>query len=172
MPRTCTIREATVHINPTGRFVIGGPRATPALRAQDHVDTYGGRRRHGGVGVQREGPDQVDRSGPTPPVDRQNLVAGLATRWEVQLAYASGVAEPVSVMVDTFGTGDTSDEILSTRIRELWDLRPKEIIRALDLRRPIYRPTSAYGHFGRPPEDGLFTWERTDRVDALRDGLS
>jgi S-adenosylmethionine synthetase len=100
------------------------------------------------------------------------VAAGLATRCEVQLAYAIGVAEPVSVMVDTFGSGAVSDEILSAKVLETWDLRPREIIRALDLRRPIYRATSAYGHFGRTPDDGLFTWERTDRADALRDGLA
>jgi S-adenosylmethionine synthetase len=138
------------------------------------VDTYGGAGRHGGGAFSGKDPTKVDRSGAYAArwIAKNLVAAGLAGRCEVQLAYAIGVAEPVSVMVDTFGTGETPDEILSVKIRELWDLRPKEIIRALDLRRPIYRRTSAYGHFGRAPEDGFFTWERTDRVDALRDELS
>jgi S-adenosylmethionine synthetase len=164
-----------VHINPTGRFVIGGPMGDAGLTGRKIiVDTYGGAGRHGGGAFSGKDPTKVDRSGAYAArwIAKNLVAAGLATRCEVQLAYAIGVAEPVSVMVDTFGTGNTPDAILSTKIRELWDLRPREIIRVLDLRRPIYRPTSAYGHFGRRPENGLFTWERTDRVDALRDGLS
>ena len=102
----------------------------------------------------------------------KNLVAsGLAARCEVQLAYAIGVAEPVSVMVDTFGTGKMPDELLAQRVREAWDLRPRGIIRALELQRPIYRPTAAYGHFGRQPEKGLFTWENVDKAEELRNWL-
>jgi len=167
--------KLTVHINPTGRFVIGGPMGDAGLTGRKIiVDTYGGAGRHGGGAFSGKDPTKVDRSGAYAArwIAKNLVSAGLATRCEVQLAYAIGVAEPVSVMVDTFGTGETPDEILSAKIRELWDLRPREIIRVLDLRRPIYRPTSAYGHFGRRPENGLFTWERTDRVDALRDGLS
>ena len=167
--------KLTVHINPTGRFVIGGPMGDAGLTGRKIiVDTYGGAGRHGGGAFSGKDPTKVDRSGAYAArwIAKNLVSAGLATRCEVQLAYAIGVAEPVSVMVDTFGTGNTPDAILSTKIRELWDLRPREIIRVLDLRRPIYRPTSAYGHFGRRPENGLFTWERTDRVDALRDGLS
>jgi S-adenosylmethionine synthetase len=167
--------KLTVHINPTGRFVIGGPMGDAGLTGRKIiVDTYGGAGRHGGGAFSGKDPTKVDRSGAYAArwIAKNLVAAGLATRCEVQLAYAIGVAEPVSVMVDTFGTGNTPDAILSTKIRELWDLRPREIIRVLDLRRPIYRPTSAYGHFGRRPENGLFTWERTDRVDALRDGLS
>jgi S-adenosylmethionine synthetase len=168
-------RKLTVHINPTGRFVIGGPMGDAGVTGRKIiVDTYGGAGRHGGGAFSGKDPTKVDRSGAYAArwIAKNLVAAGLATRCEVQLAYAIGVAEPVSVMVDTFGSGTVSDEILSAKVLEVWDLRPKEIIRALDLRRPIYRATSAYGHFGRSPEDGLFTWERTDRADALRDGLS
>jgi S-adenosylmethionine synthetase len=167
--------KLVVHINPTGRFVIGGPMGDAGVTGRKIiVDTYGGAGRHGGGAFSGKDPTKVDRSGAYAArwIAKNLVAAGLAGRCEVQLAYAIGVAEPVSVMVDTFGTGETPDEILSAKIRELWDLRPKEIIRALGLRRPIYRRTSAYGHFGRAPEDGFFTWERTDRVDALRDELS
>jgi S-adenosylmethionine synthetase len=167
--------KLVVHINPTGRFVVGGPMGDAGLTGRKIiVDTYGGAGRHGGGAFSGKDPTKVDRSGAyAARWIAKNLVAGeLATRCEVQLAYAIGVAEPVSVMVDTFGSGVVSDEILSAKVLEVWDLRPREIIRALDLRRPIYRATSAYGHFGRSPDDGLFTWERTDRADALRDGLS
>jgi S-adenosylmethionine synthetase len=166
--------KLVVHINPTGRFVIGGPMGDAGLTGRKIiVDTYGGAGRHGGGAFSGKDPTKVDRSGAyAARWIAKNLVAGkFAGRCEVQLAYAIGVAQPVSVMVDTFGTGDIPDEVLSARLVEVWDLRPKEIIRALDLRRPIYRPTSAYGHFGRQPEGGLFTWERTDRVEALRDAL-
>jgi S-adenosylmethionine synthetase len=167
--------KLTVHINPTGRFVIGGPMGDAGVTGRKIiVDTYGGAGRHGGGAFSGKDPTKVDRSGAYAArwIAKNLVAAGLATRCEVQLAYAIGVAEPVSVMVDTFGSGTVSDEILSAKVLEVWDLRPREIIRALDLRRPIYRATSAYGHFGRSPEDGLFTWERTDRADALRDGLS
>ena len=164
-----------VHINPTGRFVIGGPMGDAGVTGRKIiVDTYGGAGRHGGGAFSGKDPTKVDRSGAYAArwIAKNLVAAGLASRCEVQLAYAIGVAQPVSVMVDTFGTAEIADAILSAKIQDLWDLRPQEIIRALDLRRPIYRPTSAYGHFGRTPEDGLFTWERADRVDALRDALS
>jgi len=167
--------KLTVHINPTGRFVIGGPMGDAGVTGRKIiVDTYGGAGRHGGGAFSGKDPTKVDRSGAYAArwIAKNLVAAGLATRCEVQLAYAIGVAEPVSVMVDTFGSGVVSDEILSAKVLETWDLRPREIIRALDLRRPIYRATSAYGHFGRTPDDGLFTWERTDRADALRDGLA
>jgi S-adenosylmethionine synthetase len=167
--------KLTVHINPTGRFVIGGPMGDAGVTGRKIiVDTYGGAGRHGGGAFSGKDPTKVDRSGAYAArwIAKNLVAAGLATRCEVQLAYAIGVAEPVSVMVDTFGSGVVSDEILSAKVLETWDLRPREIIRALDLRRPIYRATSAYGHFGRTPTDGLFTWERTDRADALRDGLA
>jgi S-adenosylmethionine synthetase len=167
--------KLTVHINPTGRFVIGGPMGDAGVTGRKIiVDTYGGAGRHGGGAFSGKDPTKVDRSGAYAArwIAKNLVAAGLATRCEVQLAYAIGVAEPVSVMVDTFGSGAVSDEILSAKVLETWDLRPREIIRALDLRRPIYRATSAYGHFGRTPDDGLFTWERTDRADALRDGLA
>jgi S-adenosylmethionine synthetase len=167
--------KLTVHINPTGRFVIGGPMGDAGVTGRKIiVDTYGGAGRHGGGAFSGKDPTKVDRSGAYAArwIAKNLVAAGLATRCEVQLAYAIGVAEPVSVMVDTFGTSVVSDEILSAKVLETWDLRPREIIRALDLRRPIYRATSAYGHFGRSPDDGLFTWERTDRADALRDGLA
>ena len=167
--------KLVVHINPTGRFVIGGPMGDAGVTGRKIiVDTYGGAGRHGGGAFSGKDPTKVDRSGAYAArwIAKNLVAAGLARRCEVQLAYAIGVAEPVSVMVDTFGTGETPDEVISAMIPKLWDLRPREIIRALDLRRPIYRPTSAYGHFGRAPEHGRFTWERTDRVDALRDSLS
>jgi S-adenosylmethionine synthetase len=167
--------KLTVHINPTGRFVIGGPMGDAGVTGRKIiVDTYGGAGRHGGGAFSGKDPTKVDRSGAYAArwIAKNLVAAGLATRCEVQLAYAIGVAEPVSVMVDTFGSGIVSDEILSAKVLETWDLRPREIIRVLDLRRPIYRATSAYGHFGRTPDDGLFTWERTDRADALRDGLA
>jgi len=167
--------DLTVHINPTGRFVIGGPMGDAGVTGRKIiVDTYGGVGRHGGGAFSGKDPTKVDRSGAYAArwIAKNLVAAGLARRCEVQIAYAIGVAEPVSVMVDTFGTGEMPDGILAAKVLEVWDLRPKEIIRALDLRRPIYRPTSAYGHFGRRPEGGLFTWERTDRVEELRDGLA
>jgi S-adenosylmethionine synthetase len=164
-----------VHINPTGRFVIGGPMGDAGVTGRKIiVDTYGGAGRHGGGAFSGKDPTKVDRSGAYAArwIAKNLVAAGLATRCEVQLAYAIGVAEPVSVMVDTFGTGAAPDEVISARVPELWDLRPRALIEALDLRRPIYRATSAYGHFGRAPEHGLFTWERADRVDALRDAIT
>ena len=163
-----------IHINPTGRFVVGGPQGDAGVTGRKIiVDTYGGFGRHGGGAFSGKDPTKVDRSGAyAARWIAKNLVgAGLARRCEVQLAYAIGVAEPVSVMVDTFGTGKMPDELLAEHVREAWDLRPRGIIHALQLQRPIYRPTAAYGHFGRKPAKGLFTWEDLDKTEELRDWL-
>lgn len=158
-------------INPTGRFVIGGPQGDAGLTGRKIiVDTYGGYARHGGGAFSGKDPTKVDRSGAYAAryVAKNVVAAGLADKCEVQLAYAIGVARPVSVLVDTFGTGHVSDEVIEKLIEENFDLRPAGIIQALDLRRPIYRQTAAYGHFGRPDLD--LPWERLDRVPALRAG--
>ncbi len=157
------------HINPTGRFVIGGPMGDAGLTGRKIiVDTYGGYSRHGGGAFSGKDPSKVDRSAcyMARYIAKNIVAAGLASRAEVQLAYAIGVAEPVSVMVDTFGTGTIPEEKITTLVRENFSLTPKAIIEALDLRKPIYKPTAAYGHFGRTGPG--FTWERTDRADTLR----
>ena len=158
------------HINPTGRFVIGGPMGDAGLTGRKIiVDTYGGYSRHGGGAFSGKDPSKVDRSAcyMARYVAKNIVAAGLASRAEVQLAYAIGVAEPVSVMVDTFGTATIPEEKITALVRENFKLTPKAIIETLDLRKPIYKATAAYGHFGRKG-DGGFTWERTDRADALR----
>jgi len=157
------------HINPTGRFVIGGPMGDAGLTGRKIiVDTYGGYSRHGGGALSGKDPTKVDRSAcyMARYVAKNIVAAGLATRVEVQLAYAIGVAEPVSVMTDTFGTGVIPDSQITELIRANFKLTPKGIIETLDLRRPIYRPTAAYGHFGRSGPG--FTWEKTDKADAIR----
>jgi len=157
------------HINPTGRFVIGGPMGDAGLTGRKIiVDTYGGYSRHGGGAFSGKDPSKVDRSAcyMARYIAKNVVSAGLATKAEVQLAYAIGVAEPVSVMVDTFGTATVDEERITALVREFFLLTPKGIIEALDLRRPIYKPTAAYGHFGRSGPG--FTWERTDRAEALR----
>ena len=157
------------HINPTGRFVIGGPMGDAGLTGRKIiVDTYGGYSRHGGGAFSGKDPSKVDRSAcyMARYIAKNVVAAGLARRAEVQLAYAIGVAEPVSVMAETFGTAMIPQEKITELIRENFKLTPAGIIEALDLRRPIYKATAAYGHFGRS-EPG-FTWERTDRADALR----
>jgi S-adenosylmethionine synthetase len=157
------------HINPTGRFVIGGPMGDAGLTGRKIiVDTYGGYSRHGGGAFSGKDPSKVDRSAcyMARYIAKNVVAAGLATKAEVQLAYAIGVAEPVSVMVDTFGTAVIPEENITTIVRDTFKLTPKGIIEALDLRRPIYKPTAAYGHFGRTGPG--FTWEKTDRADALR----
>jgi S-adenosylmethionine synthetase len=157
------------HINPTGRFVIGGPMGDAGLTGRKIiVDSYGGYSRHGGGAFSGKDPSKVDRSAcyMARYIAKNVVAAGLATRAEVQLAYAIGVAEPVSVMVDSFGTSTIPEERITQLVRESFALTPKGIIEALDLRKPIYKPTAAYGHFGRTGPG--FTWERTDRVDALR----
>jgi S-adenosylmethionine synthetase len=157
------------HINPTGRFVIGGPMGDAGLTGRKIiVDTYGGYSRHGGGAFSGKDPSKVDRSAcyMARYIAKNIVAAGLASRAEVQLAYAIGVAEPVSVMVDTFGTGTIPEDKITAIVRENFSLTPKGIIETLDLRKPIYKPTAAYGHFGRTGPG--FTWERTDRADALR----
>ncbi len=158
------------HINPTGRFVIGGPHGDTGLTGRKIiVDTYGGMGRHGGGAFSGKDPTKVDRSAcyMARYVAKNLVAAGLATRCEVQLAYAIGVAEPVSVMVNTFGTGQVEEERLVELIRELFPLTPKGMIEHLKLRRPIYRQTAAFGHFGRT--EPSFTWEATDKAEALRE---
>ena len=157
------------HINPTGRFVIGGPMGDAGLTGRKIiVDTYGGYSRHGGGAFSGKDPSKVDRSAcyMARYIAKNVVAAGLASRAEVQLAYAIGVAEPVSVMVDTFGTATIPEEKITALVREHFSLNPKGIIETLDLRKPVYKPTAAYGHFGRTGPG--FTWERTDRADALR----
>jgi S-adenosylmethionine synthetase len=157
------------HINPTGRFVIGGPMGDAGLTGRKIiVDSYGGYSRHGGGAFSGKDPSKVDRSAcyMARYIAKNVVAAGLATRAEVQLAYAIGVAEPVSVMVDSFGTSTIPEERITQLVRENFALTPKGIIETLDLRKPIYKPTAAYGHFGRTGPG--FTWERTDRAEALR----
>jgi S-adenosylmethionine synthetase len=157
------------HINPTGRFVVGGPMGDAGLTGRKIiVDTYGGYSRHGGGALSGKDPTKVDRSAcyMARYVAKNLVAAGLAHKVEVQLAYAIGVAEPVSVMVDSFETGSIPDEQMTDVVRAVFSLTPRGIIESLDLRRPIYRPTAAYGHFGR--SEPTFTWERSDKVEALR----
>ena len=157
------------HINPTGRFVVGGPMGDAGLTGRKIiVDTYGGYSRHGGGALSGKDPTKVDRSAcyMARYVAKNLVAAGLAHKVEVQLAYAIGVAEPVSVMVDSFETGSIPDEQMTDLVRAVFSLTPRGIIESLDLRRPIYRPTAAYGHFGR--SEPTFTWERSDKVEALR----
>jgi S-adenosylmethionine synthetase len=175
------------HINPTGRFVVGGPMGDAGLTGRKIiVDTYGGMGRHGGGAFSGKDPSKVDRSAAYAArwVAKNVVAAGLARRCEVQLAYAIGVVEPVSIMVSTFGTGAVSDDAIVDAVRAVFDLTPRGITEALELRKPIYSPTAAYGHFGRAPQDVThtvyrdgkpqtqtnpgFTWERTDKADALR----
>jgi S-adenosylmethionine synthetase len=161
--------DTKYHINPTGRFVIGGPMGDAGLTGRKIiVDTYGGYSRHGGGAFSGKDPSKVDRSAcyMARYIAKNLVAAGLARKAEVQLAYAIGVADPVSVMADTFGTATVSEEKITELIREFFKLTPKSIIETLDLRRPIYKATAAYGHFGR--SEAGFTWERTDRADALR----
>ena len=156
-------------VNPTGRFVIGGPQGDSGLTGRKIiVDTYGGIGRHGGGAFSGKDPTKVDRSAAYAAryVAKNVVAAGLADRCEVQLAYAIGVAHPVSIMVDTFGTGKVEEGKLADAIHQVFDLRPAAIIKTLDLRRPIYRKLAAYGHMGR--EELGVSWEKTDRVDALR----
>jgi S-adenosylmethionine synthetase len=163
----------TYHINPTGRFVVGGPHGDCGLTGRKIiVDTYGGMGRHGGGAFSGKDPSKVDRSAcyAARHVAKNLVAAGLARRCEIQLAYAIGVADPVSVYVDTFGTGRAPDPEIARLIRDTFDLRPAGIITSLDLLRPIYRKTAAYGHFGRENEG--FPWEERNRVDALKAGVA
>lgn len=162
-----------VLVNPTGRFVIGGPVGDAGLTGRKIiVDTYGGAARHGGGAFSGKDPSKVDRSAAyaTRWVAKNVVAAGAASRCEVQVAYAIGVARPVSVMVETFGTENVDPDKIATAVQEIFDLRPAAILDVLDLRRPIFGQTAAYGHFGRPAGDS-FTWERTDRADDLRSAL-
>ncbi len=165
------LTDATRHyVNPTGRFVIGGPMGDSGLSGRKIiVDTYGGMGRHGGGSFSGKDPTKVDRSAAYMAryVAKNVVAAGLARRFELQLAYAIGVAHPLAINVNAFGTGSVTDERLAALVTEAFDLRPGAIIEALDLRRPIYRQTAAYGHFGRPDLD--LPWERTDRAAELRD---
>ena len=164
--------ETHIYINPTGRFVVGGPQGDSGLTGRKIiVDTYGGSAPHGGGAFSGKDPTKVDRSAAYAArwVAKNVVAAGLADRCQVQLAYAIGVARPVSVRVDTFGTGTVADVVLEEAVNKVFDLRPAAIIRDLDLRRPIYRQTAAYGHFGRADLD--LPWERTDKVEALKAAL-
>jgi len=169
IPEELRDRKTRLHINPTGRFVIGGPQGDTGLTGRKIiVDTYGGAARHGGGAFSGKDPSKVDRSAAYAAryVAKNVVAAGLADRCEVQVAYAIGVAHPVSVMVDTSGTANLENDAIVQLIREHFGLKPREIIETLDLRRPIYRRTAAFGHFGRG--DAGFTWERTDKAEALR----
>jgi len=175
----------THHINPTGQFVIGGPHGDAGLTGRKIiVDTYGGMGRHGGGAFSGKDPTKVDRSGAYAArwAARNLVAAGAARRVEIQVAYAIGVVDPVSIHVDTFGTGVVPDNRIADAVREIFDFRPQRIIERLKLDRPVFRPTAAYGHFGRTPrtrtiaDDGgreidLFTWEKTDRVDEVKTAL-
>ena len=168
VPKELMRPETKIFINPTGRFVIGGPQGDSGLTGRKIiVDTYGGMGRHGGGAFSGKDPTKVDRSAAYAAryVAKNIVAAKLARKCEVQLAYAIGVAQPVSINVNTFGTGTVSDEVLEKAVEKVFDLRPTAIIRSLDLRRPIYRKLAAYGHMGR--EDLGVNWEKTDKVDAL-----
>ena len=169
LPQDMVDENTKFFINPTGRFVVGGPNGDSGLTGRKIiVDTYGGYARHGGGAFSGKDPTKVDRSAAYAAryVAKNIVAAGLADKCEIQLSYAIGVARPTSIMVDTFGTGKLSDEKLVQIVRENFDLRPAGIIKMLDLRRPIYKKTAAYGHFGRTDID--VPWERTDKVDVLK----
>ncbi len=176
VPKELRDKSIKYHINPTGRFVVGGPQGDAGLTGRKIiVDTYGGMGRHGGGAFSGKDPSKVDRSASYAArwVAKNIVAAGLARRCEVQVAYAIGVAEPVSIMVDTFGTNTVPEMAIMKAVTKVFDLTPRGIIKALDLRKPIYSETAAYGHFGRTPRKGpkgstLFSWERTDRVAALK----
>jgi S-adenosylmethionine synthetase len=182
IPKEIRSKAVKYHINPTGRFVIGGPQGDSGLTGRKIiVDTYGGMGRHGGGAFSGKDPSKVDRSGSYAArwVAKNIVAAGLARRCEVQVAYAIGVVRPVSVMVDTFGTSTVDEAKIVKAVDDVFDLTPKGIIDALDLRKPIYSDTAAYGHFGRTSERAvrfgkkvtLFTWERTDRVADLKSAV-
>lgn len=170
LPEEWLNKDTRYYINPTGKFVIGGPVGDCGLTGRKIiVDTYGGMARHGGGAFSGKDPSKVDRSAAYACryVAKNIVAAGLADRCELQVSYAIGVAEPTSISVETFGTGKVDDAKIITLIREHFDLRPKGLIKMLDLLRPIYQRTAAYGHFGREESD--FTWENTDKAEALRD---
>jgi S-adenosylmethionine synthetase len=170
LPKRLIDRKTRIFINPTGRFVIGGPMGDTGVTGRKIiVDTYGGMGRHGGGAFSGKDPSKVDRSAAYMGrhIAKNVVAAGLARRCEVQVAYAIGVAEPVSVMVDTFGTATVAEEKIAKAVRATFDLTPRGIIEGLELLRPIYEKTAAYGHFGRTEK--AFSWERTDKADALRE---
>jgi len=170
LPEDWLTAKTKIHINPTGQFIIGGPVGDAGLTGRKIiVDTYGGMARHGGGAFSGKDPSKVDRSAAYAGryVAKNIVAAGLADRCEIQVSYAIGVAEPTSISVETFGTGKIPQERLELLVREHFDLRPVGLIKMLDLIKPIYQPTAAYGHFGR--EDAGFSWENTDMADVLRD---
>ena len=169
VPHNWVTRDTKVYINPTGRFVIGGPLGDCGLTGRKIiVDSYGGMARHGGGAFSGKDPSKVDRSAAYAGryVAKNIVAAGLADRCEIQVSYAIGVADPTSISINTFGTGRVSDLKIVQAVREVFDLRPRGLIAMLDLKRPIYQKTAAYGHFGR--EEPEFTWERTDRAESMR----
>ncbi len=171
IPAELLTRSTVYHVNPTGSFVIGGPHGDCGLTGRKIiVDTYGGYGRHGGGAFSGKDPSKVDRSGcyMARHVAKNIVAAGLARKCEIQVAYAIGVAEPVSILVDTFDTSLVPEKKLESTVRELFDFRPAGIIKTLRLKRPIYKATAAYGHFGREPQDGLFPWEETNMAESLR----
>jgi S-adenosylmethionine synthetase len=170
LPKEWVSKDLKYFINPTGSFEIGGPVGDAGVTGRKIiVDTYGGMARHGGGAFSGKDPSKVDRSAAYAGryVAKNIVAAGLAARCEIQIAYAIGVARPVSIHVDTFGTGQLADERIAQLVGQVFDLRPKGIVQMLDLLRPIYLPTAAYGHFGRT--EAGFSWERTDKAEALRD---
>ena len=161
-------------VNPTGKFETGGPKGDSGLTGRKIiVDTYGGMARHGGGAFSGKDPSKVDRSASYAArwVAKHVVASGAASRCELQVAYAIGMAEPLSLMVDTFGTETVERTRIEKAVRDVFDLRPAAIVRDLGLLRPIYTPTAAYGHFGRAPEGGRFTWESTDRLADLKSAL-